>query len=111
MKLKSTILRTLFGLFFVILIFSTIGIVRNREADKNEKQFCSTVTAGTPLSGLKEKALANGANKKMTQIFDINPPEHTLLLVFNGAFQFDRYICEINFIDDKVTSVKHAHMD
>jgi hypothetical protein len=111
MSLKSKILQSTLvgiGVFTCIILY---GSYDSRRAHATEKEFCASVTAGMQLAGLQEKAIAMGANKRMTKLYESGSNELVLMATFNDIFIFDRYVCDISVADGKVTKVSQTHMD
>lgn len=111
MSLKSKLLKTTLvgiGLFTCIILY---GSYDSRKAHATEKEFCASVPVGMPFAGLQEKALAMGADKRMTKVYENGSNEQVLMATFNGIFIFNRYVCEVGVIDGKVTKVAQTHID
>ncbi len=51
-----------------------------------------------------------GAHEGMTRFYKTDK-EHIFRAVFNGIMQFDRYVCELTIVDDKVASKKDFFAD
>lgn len=95
-------------MFIVLVLY---GSYDSHKAHEAEKRFCASVSVGMPIAGLQEKAIAMGADKRMTMFYDNRNSERFLMIVFHGVFIFDRYMCDISIDDEKVKLVKQTHMD
>jgi hypothetical protein len=111
MSLKSKILKLTLTIVAIFIALVLYGSYDSRKAHEAEKQFCASVTVGMPITGLQEKAIVMGADKRMTRLFEDANKQRFLTATFNGIFIFDRYICEITLVDENVASVKQKHMD
>ncbi|WP_423708771.1 hypothetical protein [Undibacterium sp. WLX3042] len=111
MRLKSKILKSMLTIALMFIALIVYGSYDSRKAHEMERQFCASVSAGMPIAGLQEKAIAMGADKRMTKFYEGEKHESTFMAVFHGIFIFDRYICEFSITTDKVNAIKNSHLD
>jgi hypothetical protein len=111
MSLKSKLIKSVSFIAITFIGSALYGSYDSRKAHASEQQFCGAVEVGAPIEGLLEKAIAMGANKRMTIFFENAEKEKTLLASFNGVFVFDRYVCEITIADNLVKNVKQTRVD
>jgi NDP-sugar pyrophosphorylase family protein len=111
MSVKSKIFKSTLTILVMFIALVLYGSYDSRKAHETEKQFCASVNVGMPIAGLQEKAIALGADKRMTRFFEGGKKEHLLMVTFTGIFIFERYICELTVMDEKVTTVTQAHIN
>jgi len=111
MRLKSKFLKSMLAIALMFIALVAFGSYDSRKAHEMERQFCASVSVGMPIAGLQEKAIAMGADKKMTRFYEGEKNENTFIAVFHGIFIFDRYICEFSISADKVNAIKNSHLD
>jgi hypothetical protein len=94
-----------FGLF--------IGYVAYSEHSASDKaaEFCRPIAVGSSNSGILERAISLGADKRQTKWFRTKDSYDQLPVTFTGATALSRHICWIEAKDGRVVSRKVIYLD
>jgi hypothetical protein len=111
MRLKSKFFKSILIILLMFIALLVYGNYDSHKAHEMERQFCASVSVGMPIADLQEKAIAMGADERMTKLYDGEKNERIFMAVFHGMFIFDRRICEFSIVAGKVNAIKNSHLD
>jgi hypothetical protein len=109
--LKKTTVRNVLVAVAVIVMFVAYASYAEHHAARIANEFCGTLSIGEDISGLRERALASGANERQTRWILDGKGRQWLPATFTGATPIDRHICSIDARSDKITSFKYVYLD
>ncbi|WP_146106403.1 hypothetical protein [Desulfobulbus oralis] len=101
---------------FILLVLCSLAIFfcfglyteyAERSAAGKAKRFCASLSPGDPTSGLKERAIAEGADIAR---WSNDKGKDELMVIFFGS-PFSKHICHIEAEDNHVISKSLGHLD
>lgn len=98
-------LAVLLGLFIAYAAYSERG------ASGRAKTFCGAVPAGADAEGLREQALAQGADARQTRWTPLDGGDAQLSATFVGAPPFSRHICQVTARQGRVVRTGLVYLD
>jgi hypothetical protein len=84
----QSVLAVVFGVLMCWIIY------HNFAAQRQARDFCATVSVGDPITGILERAVAAGADRRHTR-WTKSPQLDVLSATFVGAHLFDSHVCLI----------------
>lgn len=98
---------------FVLIVVAVVGYAFFAEsrAETKARDFCRSVPAGQATEGLVERALAAGANKRMTRWIKVHDTEDWLPITFSGSTPLSRHICSVSATANRVTQTDYVCLD
>jgi hypothetical protein len=97
-------------LFLVLFGFVLYSFYAEDRAEKKALEFCATVSTGSSIQGLLERAIAVGADGRQTRWIRRSGDSDWLPVTFTGATPLSRHICSIS-ANSTVIDAKYVFLD
>lgn len=101
------IVAVLFGLFAIYVIYS---LYAEKVATRKSLAMCHSIAAGSVTTGLRERALADGANEWQSRWLNMDGMDN-LAITYTGAPPFSRHICWVKAKEGRVISAELTYLD
>jgi len=101
------IVAVLFGLFAIYVIYS---LYSEKVATRKSLAMCHSIAAGSVTTGLRERALADGADEWQSRWHHLDGTDN-LAITYTGAPPFSRHVCWVKAKDGRVISAEVRYFD
>lgn len=102
--------KVILALLFVFALYIAYGIYAEKSASRKAANICASVSPGDETSGLREKAISDGASEFQSRWFN-NKGTDILFITYVGLPPFSRHICRIEAKEGRVISAKLTYLD
>jgi hypothetical protein len=101
------VVAVLFGLFAIYVVY---GLYAEKVAERKSLAMCHSIAAGSVTTGLRERALADGANEWQSRWHNLDGTDN-LSITYTGAPPFSRHICWVKAKEGRVISAELTYLD